>query len=113
MSDEGIESNKNRAGGVINLRACLKINILKVITIFNMGEQIKRKLYQTDLSDKEWEKIKPHIPIPKTKRGRKRDHLLREIMNAIFYVMRSSCTWRMLPHDFPPWKTVYRYFRLL
>jgi putative transposase len=77
-----------------------------------MGEQIKRKSYQTDLSDKEWEKIKPHIPIPKTKRGRKRDHPLREILNAIFYVMRSGCTWRMLPHDFPPWKTVYHYFRL-
>jgi putative transposase len=39
-------------------------------------------------------------------------HSLREILNAIFYVVRSGCAWRLLPHDFPPWKTVYHYFRL-
>jgi putative transposase len=39
-------------------------------------------------------------------------HTLREILNAIFYIVRSGCTWRMLPHDLPPWKTVYHYFRL-
>src|SRR5665648_357380 len=44
--------------------------------------------------------------------GRKRVHSYREIVNAIFYLLRSGCAWRMLPHEFPPWKTVYHYFRL-
>ena len=44
--------------------------------------------------------------------GRPRLHSLREILDAIFYVVvRSGCPWRLLPHDFPPWKTVYHYFR--
>ncbi len=77
-----------------------------------MNEEIKRKPYQTDLSDGEWEKIEPHIPKRKTKRGRKREHSFREILNAIFYIVRSGNAWRMLPHDFPPWQTVYYYFRL-
>jgi putative transposase len=63
-----------------------------------MVKQI-RKSYQSDLSDKEWEMVEPHIPKPKTKRGRKREHPLREIINAIFYIVRSGCVWRLLPHD--------------
>ncbi len=51
-----------------------------------MSEQNKRTSYQTDLSDKEWQKVEPNIPKPKTKRGRKRQHPLRELINAIFYV---------------------------
>jgi putative transposase len=43
--------------------------------------------------------------------GRPRVYPLREILDAIFYVLRSGCAWRLLPHDFPPWKTVYHYFR--
>lgn len=77
-----------------------------------MNEQPKRKLYLTDLSDAEWQKIEPYLPKPKTQRGRKRKHPFREILNAIFYVLRTGCAWRMLPHDLPPWKTVYHYFRL-
>ena len=68
--------------------------------------------YQSDISDKDWQKVEPHIPEPKSKKGRKRKHALRLIFNAIFYVLRSGCQWRMMPHDFPPWKTVYHYFRL-
>jgi len=68
--------------------------------------------YQSDISDKDWQKVEPHIPKPKTKRGRKREHAFQLIFNAIFYIMRSGCQWRMMPHDFPPWKTVYHYFRL-
>ena len=44
--------------------------------------------------------------------GRPREHTWREILNAIFYIVRAGCPWRMLPHDLPPWKTVYHYFRL-
>jgi putative transposase len=70
-----------------------------------------RTRYLTDLSDAEWACLEPHLPAPKAN-GRPRVYPLREILNAIFYVERSGCAWRLLPHDFPPWKTVYHYFRL-
>ena len=76
-----------------------------------MIEQAKRKPYPTDLSDAEWQIIEPLLPQPKTRRGRPRKHSYREILNGIFYVLRSGCAWRMLPHDFPAWQTVYHYFR--
>jgi putative transposase len=69
-----------------------------------------RKPYPTDLSDKEWEYIEPHIPAPKG-HGRPRLHSLREILNAIFYLLKTGCQWRLLPHDFPRWPTVFWYFR--
>src|SRR5918996_3241179 len=69
-----------------------------------------RKRYPTDLSDAEWERIEPHLPTP-TAAGRPRKHSLREILNAIFYIVKSGCAWRLLPHEFPPWKTIHHYFR--
>jgi putative transposase len=54
--------------------------------------------------------LESHIPTPKAP-GRPRVHPLREILDAIFYMLRSGCAWRLLPHDFPPWKTVHHYFR--
>ena len=70
-----------------------------------------RKAYQTDLSDAEWSFLEPHLPAP-TAAGRPKTHSTHEILNAIFYIVRGGCAWRLLPHDFPPWKTVYHYFRL-
>jgi putative transposase len=55
--------------------------------------------------------MEPHIPTPKAP-GRPKVHSLREILNAIFYIVRSGCAWRLLPHDFPPWKTIHHYFRI-
>jgi putative transposase len=69
-----------------------------------------RKLYPTDLSDAEWKCIQPHLPAP-TGHGRPRTHSLRDILNAVFYVLKSGCQWRLLPHEFPRWPTVYHYFR--
>jgi putative transposase len=69
-----------------------------------------RKPYPTDLSDAQWNYIEPHLPPPKG-RGRPRIHSFDEILNAIFYILRSGCQWRLLPHDFPRWPTVYHYFR--
>jgi putative transposase len=69
-----------------------------------------RKPYPTDLSDAEWNYIEPYMPAPKG-HGRPRIHSSREILDAIFYVLRSGCQWRLLPHDFPRWSTVYYYFR--
>jgi putative transposase len=68
-----------------------------------------RKPYPTDLKDKEWEILTPHLPQAKHG-GRPRSVNLREILNAIFYRERTGCAWEMLPHDFPPTKTVYDYF---
>jgi putative transposase len=69
-----------------------------------------RKAYQSDLSDAEWGCLESHLPASKVN-GRPRFHGLREILDAIFYVLKSGCAWRLLPHEFPPWKTVYHYFR--
>lgn len=69
-----------------------------------------RKAYQSDLSDAEWSCLESHLPAVKAN-GRPRLHSLREILDAIFYLPRSGRGWRLLPHDFPPWNTVYHYFR--
>ena len=69
-----------------------------------------RQAYPTDLSDDEWSYIEPHLPAHGVA-GRPRLHALREVLDAIFYVVRSGCAWRLLPHDFPPWKTIHHYFR--
>ena len=69
-----------------------------------------RRAYQSDLSDAEWSCLEAHLPVPEAN-GRPRLHSLREILDAIFYVLKSGCAWRLLPHDFPPWKSVYHYFR--
>ena len=69
-----------------------------------------RRLYPTDLSDAEWACLEEYLPSPEND-GRPRVHSLHEILDAIFYVVKSGCPWRLLPHDFPPWKTVYHYFR--
>jgi putative transposase len=68
------------------------------------------KRYPTDLSDEEWRLLEPYLPAPK-RRGRPRLRSPREILDAVFYVLKSGCQWRMLPRDFPPWKTVFHYFR--
>jgi putative transposase len=62
-----------------------------------------RRAYTTDLSDAEWAYLEAHLPAPQPY-GRPRLHSPREILNAIFYIVRSGCAWRLLPHDFPPWK---------
>ena len=63
-----------------------------------------RRGYATDLSHEEWELLKPLVPGPKPG-GRPRAHPARELLDAIFYVVRGGCAWRLLPHDFPPWQT--------
>ncbi len=69
-----------------------------------------RREYASTMTDPEWEKILPYLPKAKPT-GRPRKHSLRHIMDAIFYLLQSGCQWDMLPKDFPPWQSVYRYFR--
>jgi len=70
-----------------------------------------RSAYLTDPSDAECAYLQPHHPAPKVG-GRTRIHSLRGILDAIFYIARSGCAWRLLPHDFPPCKAVHHYFRI-
>jgi len=69
-----------------------------------------RREYATDLSDNEWAVLEPLVPAVKTG-GRPASHSRREIVNAIWYVLRTGCQWRNLPHDLPAWGTVYTYYR--
>ena len=69
-----------------------------------------RPSYDTDLTDQQWLKIVSLFP-KANHRGRPRTQDFREITNAILYLVRAGCAWRLLPHDFPKWQTVYYYFR--
>ncbi len=70
----------------------------------------RRRSYPTDLTDTKWELIAPHIPEAEAG-GRPRKAASRELVNAILYFLRAGCAWRLLPHEFPPWQTVYYYLR--
>jgi putative transposase len=69
-----------------------------------------KRIYSSNLTNAEWECIEPYVP-PPSKRGRPRIHGTRIILDAIFYILKSGCAWRLLPCDFPPWETVYWWFR--
>jgi putative transposase len=70
---------------------------------------MERKAYPSDLTDHQWALLQPLLPAARPG-GRPRKTDLREVLNALFYLAREGCTWRALPHDFPPWRTVYNYF---
>ena len=70
---------------------------------------MKHKPYPTDLTDAQWAVLEPLVP-PARPGGRPRKTDMRAALNAISYLTREGCTWRALPHDFPPWRTVYNYF---
>ena len=69
-----------------------------------------RQRYPTDLTDAQWARLEPLIP-PARPGGRPRSADVRAVVDAILYAVRNGGTWRALPHDYPPWKTVYHYFR--
>ena len=71
---------------------------------------MERIPYPSDLTDEQWRLIEPSIPSPKPG-GRPRSVDLREVMNAVLYLSRTGCSWRQVPHDFPPWGTVHFYYR--
>ncbi len=71
---------------------------------------MQRKPYPSDMSNQEWECIAPYVQ-QAAGPGRKRSVDIREVINALLYLSRSGCQWRMLPHDFPDWQLVYYYFQ--
>lgn len=70
-----------------------------------------RRRYPSDLTDAQWGRLEPLLPTTRPG-GRPRAHPLREIIDALRYVLRGGIAWRALPHDYPPWQTVYHYFRV-
>lgn len=76
----------------------------------NCSDSPARRRYPSDLSDERWQAVSALVPPPKAV-GRPRERAVREIVDAINYHWETGCAWRMLPHDFPPWGTVYAYFR--
>jgi putative transposase len=71
---------------------------------------MQRQDHPSDLTDAEWKILEPLIP-PAKEGGRPRTTDMREVINAMLYVDRTGCQWRALPHDFPPWSTIWNYFR--
>jgi len=71
---------------------------------------MERTPYPTDLTDGQWRLIEPLIP-PAEPGGRRRSVNMREVINGILYLNRTGCSWRLLPHEFPPWGTVHYYYR--
>jgi len=73
---------------------------------------VRSRAYPTDLTDEQWAIMKPFLPVVKTegRTGRPRQYCYRDIVNGIFYVLRTGCTWDMMPHDLPPWNTCNHYF---
>src|ERR1700731_1505556 len=69
---------------------------------------MRTQTYPSDLTEAQWPLIEPHLPVYPGGRPRKTD--LRDVVNAIFYIVRTGCQWRYLPKDFPPKSTVWRYF---
>lgn len=84
-----------------------KYKLLSTMTI-----NTKRKKYPSDISKNGWVTLKAHLPYSKSTsyRGGRPSVELKEVINAIFYVLKTGCSWRSLPHDFPHWNTVYGYF---
>jgi putative transposase len=70
-----------------------------------------RKSYPTDLTDQQWARIEQLLPQPRL-RGRPLKYSRRDILNAMFYITKGGCSWRLLPHEFPSWRIVYWYFGL-
>lgn len=76
----------------------------------NNSTRSERLRYPSDLSDRQWEAIRGLLRVER-RSGRPRRIDLRDVVDGINYRWTTGCAWRMLPHDFPPWGTVYRYFR--
>jgi transposase len=72
---------------------------------------MRRNSYPSDLTDAQWRRITPWVPEPKSG-GRPAKYSRREIVNAVLYMVRNGCVWRSLPHDLPPYRIVFHYFRL-
>jgi len=93
----------------------VKFGVTKQQNITKMSteqKKIKRARYPSDISKNGWQRLKKLLPMPKSTytQGGREPADLREVINGIFYVVKTGCSWRSLPHDLPKWQTVYGYF---
>ncbi len=93
-------------------RGCAKSGLIEQKNKGNVrgGGEMNRLSYPSDLTEKEWAILEPLIP-PAKAGGHPRTTNIREVINAILYLDRTGSQWRALPHEFPPWSTVWYYFR--
>jgi putative transposase len=84
---------------------------LQVLAWFRETRECQTNHYATDVSDAAWALLAPLLP-PARPGGRRRTTNIRAVINAIFYLLRTGCQWRLLPREFPAWGTVYHYFRM-
>jgi len=86
---------------------------IRMFSYFDKEDLMPRQPYETDMTDAQWIQIEPYFPTRQPgSPGAPRTHSYRELVNACVYAVTSGCAWRLLPHDLPPWKTVYHYFRM-
>lgn len=102
----------------IDLQDYFAASLAMVLSYLRPGRRLRqsdmargREAYPSDLGDDAWVRVEPLVD-GRSQAGRPRDVDLREVLNGISYVLTSGCSWRMLPHDFPKWQTVYRYYRM-
>jgi transposase len=95
-----------------SLETVVELNFLIYTSCFSKKEvTMDRKSYLDDLKDEEWAQIEPILQEGIYRRaGSRGKYSRREMLNAIFYILRTGCRWRDLPHDFPPWTAVYSQF---
>jgi len=91
------------------------LGVIQAVSVWVQGPALMarrrgRRAYATDLTDAQWALIASLIPEAKPG-GRPRKTPARELVNAILYFLRAGMAWRLLPHDLPPWQTVYYYLR--
>jgi putative transposase len=72
---------------------------------------MNRRSYLTDLTTQEWNQIAGYFVVSYAKGGRPAKYEKKELLNAIFYILRTGCQWRYLPHDFPPWTAIYKQYQ--
>lgn len=72
---------------------------------------MNRRSYPTDLTDAQWERLRPLLETDPSKGGAPRTYALREIVNGLLYQLRGGIAWRAMPHDLPPWDNIYNHFR--
>ena len=96
--------------GVMENAQTPQFNVSYWVWNANLTQLLYEVKESSDLTDAQWQGIEPLLPLPKPG-GRPRTTNLREVISGILYLLRSGCPWRMLPHDFPPWGTVWYYFR--
>jgi transposase len=115
MTDRRVDGNRNVAQAAPD-RCTPRDLDWRSGALCGNGRRVRRaprivQAYPSDITELQWQRLRPLLTPPNAK-SRSRSTDVRAVLNAINFRWRCGCTWRMLPHDFPPWETVYKYFRI-